>query len=118
MARSEPTFMDTWFSKPGYLYFIGAGEPLKAIKIGVTVATGFKARLRSHQSSNHEPLRVLGIIDFTSPEKGMREAEKPERSLHQKFAEHQRFQNHWVGYEWFNPHPEILEFIQKNAFPV
>ena len=113
--KSKPTYTAPWFRKPGYLYFIGAGDPLKGIKIGVTIATGFKARLRSHQSSNHEPLRVLGIIDFASPGKGMREAELLERSLHERFAQHQRFQNHWVGYEWFNAHPSILEFIKQNC---
>lgn len=107
----QPTFADPWYGKPGFVYFIGAGNPLKAIKIGVTLASGFKSRLRGHQSSNHEPLRVLGIIDFTTPGKNMRLAEELERTLHKQFAAHQRFQAFWVGSEWFNPHPDILDYI-------
>jgi len=117
MAPPKPTFTDPWYGKPGLVYFIGAGDPLKAIKIGVTLATGFKSRLRGHQSSNHEPLRVLGVIDFTKPELSMLLAEKLERSLHQQFAPHQRFQASWVGSEWFNPHTEILAYIQANCVP-
>ena len=111
----QPTFTDPWYSKPGFVYFIGAGDPLKAIKIGVTLASGFKSRLRSHQSSNHEPLRVLGIIDFTASDKNMRLAEELERTLHNQFAAHQRFQPSWVGSEWFNPHSDILEYIAANC---
>lgn len=113
----KPTFTDPWYSKPGFVYFIGAGEPLKAIKIGVTIATGFTNRLRHHQSSNHEPLKVLGIIDFTRPGSGMREAEQLEQKLHKQFSAHQRFQTSWVGSEWFNPHKDILEYIKTNCAP-
>ena len=112
---SKPTFTDPWYSKPGFVYFIGAGDPLKAIKIGVTLATGFTNRLRHHQSSNHEPLRVLGVIDFTKPGASMREADKLEQQLHKQFSAHQRFQPFWVGCEWFNPHKDILEYIRKNC---
>jgi len=114
---AKPTFTDPWYSKPGFVYFIGAGDPLKAIKIGVTLATGFANRLRHHQSSNHEPLRVLGIIDFTKPGMSMRAAEELERSLHKRFAAHQRFQASWVGSEWFNPHEEIVAYIQEHCIP-
>src|SRR5690348_3526881 len=112
---TAPTFTDPWYFKPGYVYFLGAGDPLKAIKIGVTLASGFRARLRHHQSSNHEPLRVLGIIEFTSEGKNMRLAEELERALHQRFAWHQRFQASWVGSEWFNPHKEICDYIAENC---
>jgi hypothetical protein len=99
MSTKAPTYTDPWYDKPGYVYFIGAGQPLKAIKIGVTIATGFAQRLRNHQSSNHEPLRVLGVIDFTKPDLRMRMADKMERKLHKMFSAHQRFQDSWVGYE-------------------
>ena len=114
---AKPTYTDPWYAKPGFVYFVGAGEPLKAIKIGVTLATGFTSRLRHHQSSNHEPLRVLGVIAFTGPGKSMRAAEELERSLHKQFAAHQRFQASWVGSEWFNPHPEIVAYIAKHTVP-
>jgi len=114
---AKPTYSDPWYSKPGYVYFIGAGNPLVAIKIGVTIATGFTSRLRNHQSSNHEPLRVLGVIDFTKPGLNMREADKLEQSLHKRFAVHQRFQAFWVGCEWFNPHEEILAYINEHCVP-
>ena len=113
----KPTFTDPWYSKPGFVYFIGAGSPPKAIKIGVTIATGFTNRLRHHQSSNHEPLRVLGIIAFTKEGQSMRAAEQLERQLHKQFAAHQRFQDTWVGSEWFNAHEEILSYIKAHAVP-
>jgi hypothetical protein len=56
MSTNKPTFTDPWYDKPGFVYFIGAGDPLKAIKIGVSIKTGFAQRLRHLQSSNHEPL--------------------------------------------------------------
>ena len=115
MSSRKPTFTDPWYAKPGFVYFIGAGEPLVAIKIGVTVATGFRSRLRGHQSSNHEPLRVLGIIDFSGPDKNMRAAEQLEQALHKQFSDHQRFQAFGVGCEWFNPHQIILDYIQENC---
>src|SRR5215203_1752717 len=110
---AAPTFTDPWYFKPGYVYFLGAGNPLKAIKIGVTLASGFGSRLRSHQSSSHEPLRVLGIVEFISDGKNMRLAQALERGLHLRFARHQRFQASWVGSEWFNPHQEILDDIAE-----
>lgn len=114
---AKPKFTDPWYRKPGYLYFVGAGEPLKAIKIGVTLKTGFKSRLRHLQSSNHEPLRVLGVKDFTKPGTGMRQAELLEQKLHRQFSEHQRFQSLRVGCEWFNPHQEILDYIKEHSVP-
>jgi T5orf172 domain len=115
MSRGKPTYTDPWYAKPGFVYFIGAGDPLKAIKIGVTLTTSFKSRLRGHQSSNHEPLRVLGIIEFSGPDRNMRTAEQLERSLHKQFAAHQRFQAAWVGSEWFNPHQDLLDYIHSNC---
>ena len=115
MSRGKPTFSDPWYAKSGFVYFIGAGDPLKAVKVGVTITTGFISRLRGHQSSNHEPLRVLGIIEFNGPDRSMRAAEQLEQSLHKQFAAHQRFQAFGVGSEWFNPHQDILEYIQANC---
>ncbi len=117
MSKKTPTYTDPWYSKPGFVYFIGAGDPIKAIKIGVAIATGFTQRLRSHQSSNHEPLTVLGIIDYRSPDLCMRRADKRERELHILFSAHQRFQHTWAGHEWFNPHQEILDYIKLHTVP-
>ena len=114
---AKPTYTDPWYSKPGFLYFIGAGNPLKAIKIGVAIKSGFTQRLRHPQSANHEPLQVLGVIEFSGQDIGMRQAEILERELHKKFHNHQRFLNGWVGSEWFNPAEEILIFMQENASP-
>lgn len=97
------------------LHFIGAGDPLQAIKIAVTLTAGFTRRLRQHQSSNHEALRVLGIIDFGISGRNLRQAEEHERALHTRFTSHQRFQAWQVGYEWFNPHQEILDYIKANC---
>ncbi len=108
---------DAWERSQGYVYFIGAGNPPAAIKIGVTKAGAFPGRLRSHQSSNHEPLRVLGVIRSPDGERPMAEAMRLEGELHSRFAHIQRFEKGWVGSEWFNAAPELLAFIEKHTRP-
>jgi hypothetical protein len=57
----------------------------------------------------------LGVIEFNGPEQNMRQAELLEQSLHKQFVAHQRFLASWVGSEWFNPAPEILEYIAQHC---
>jgi hypothetical protein len=80
------------------IYFIRAGEA-GAIKIGYTKSDANR-RLYELQTSHPEPLRILGIMG------GDCEAE---RSLHRRFAK-----DHLRG-EWFNPSPELLNFIESNT---
>ena len=100
-----------WYNSEGFVYFIGAGEPVTAIKIGVTVQDKIKQRLKSHQTSNHMALKILGVI----PTKSMVEAEKLENLLHIKFSQQQRFKHRTSGYEWFTASKELLNEIKNNA---
>ncbi|WP_448550518.1 GIY-YIG nuclease family protein [Thalassotalea fusca] len=111
--KPKSSQQDKWEKSPGYLYIIGAGEPVSAIKIGVTVRHGLKSRLRAHQSSNHEPLRVMKLIIFDDHERPMIAAENKEKELHLRFAHLQRFQKGWVGSEWFTVSNELLAFVDK-----
>jgi hypothetical protein len=111
--KPKSSHQDKWEKSPGYLYIIGAGEPVLAIKIGVTVQHGLKNRLRAHQSSNHEPLRIMKLISFNDHERPMIAAEKKEKELHLRFAHLQRFQKGWVGAEWFSVTNEILDFVNE-----
>ena len=111
--NNKNLYQDEWEKSPGYVYFIGAGDPVKAVKIGVTRQKGMMQRLRHHQSSNHEPLRILAVIPFESTERPMRKAEKKERELRTKFAHLQRFENGWVGSEWFTVSDVLLAEIDK-----
>jgi hypothetical protein len=84
MAKS--TDQDKWERSPGYVYFIAAGDPPLAIKIGITIQSGLKQRLRAHQSSNHEPLRILKLIPFDSQNRPMVAAQELESELHTKYS--------------------------------
>jgi Meiotically up-regulated gene 113 len=79
-------FSSPWYSKAGLLYFVAAGRPPVAIKIGVTQATSMKTRLKAIQSANHEPVELLGVIRFDSGEKALLQAERAERELHKRFG--------------------------------
>ena len=104
---------EKWERSPGYVYFIGAGDPIKAVKIGVSIQLGMVGRLRTHQGSNHEPLKILAVIPFGSVQSPMLEAERKEKELHLKFAHLQRFESGWVGSEWFTATEELLKEIEK-----
>ncbi len=113
-----------WWSCPGLVYFFGAGEPLVAIKIGVaaitrsgTVRQAILRRLRQIQSSNHELVRVLGLIYLTEGQFPTRSAEVIERDLHIRFSHLQRFKAHYCGAEWFSAGQDLLEYIRENAQP-
>lgn len=110
-------FSSPWYSKPGFLYFIAAGRPPVAIKIGVTQATTMKTRLKAIQSANHEPVELLGVIRFDSGEKPLLQAEGAERELHKRFVASQRLVDWTVGYEWFTTSQELLDYIAAHAIP-
>jgi hypothetical protein len=67
-----------WWSRPGAVYFIGAGRPLIAIKIGVTQQDKIGRRLRAIQCDNHEPVELLGALLFRNGRKPLLEAEQHE----------------------------------------
>ena len=112
MEEKNPD-QDKWERSPGYVYFIAAGDPMVAIKIGVTIQAGMKTRLRAHQTSNHEPLKILAVIPCEGMERPMLEAEKKEKELHTKFVHLQRFESGWVGSEWFTVSDELLKEISE-----
>jgi len=114
-----------WWKNPGIIYFIAAGEPPVAIKIGMAAITGnrdlkaaVERRLSQIQSSNHERLRLLGVIHFTHDTYGLYPtqcAEAKERELHNEFEHLRRFAARERGAEWFNPAPELLARIEEVA---
>jgi hypothetical protein len=113
MEREKSTIQNQWEGSPGFVYFIAAGDPPVAVKIGVTVASRLASRVREHQGSNHELLRLLGAIPFRDSERPTADANQRERELHRQFAPLQRFQAGWSGSEWFTATPELLAFIRS-----
>jgi hypothetical protein len=107
----DKRFASAWYSKPGVIYFVGAGHPPVAVKIGVTQRDKLSQRIRAIQSCNHEKISLLGSIVFADGDKPLLQAERQEQLLHRKFAEHQRMADGAAGHEWFEPAPAILEFI-------
>lgn len=77
------------------IYFIQSGDN-GHVKIGYT--TNFESRLKHLQTGCPETLKILATI------KG---GEDIERQLHNRFRQYQ-YRN-----EWFEPHPELLDFINK-----
>ncbi len=111
-----------WWKNPGVIYFIAAGEPPVAIKIGIAAITSTRdltativRRLSQIQSSNHERIRLLGVIHFTHGPHPTRDAEAKERELHTEFEHSCRFAPYTRGAEWFNPSPELLARIEQIA---
>jgi hypothetical protein len=122
----EASFPSTraWWKNPGVIYFIAAGEPPIAIKIGMAAITGndltatIVRRLKQIQSSNHERIRLLGVIHFTHDTYGLsptRDAEIKERELHCEFEHLCRFAKYTRGAEWFKAAPELLARIEEVA---
>lgn len=114
-VKQKAESQDRWERSPGFVYFIAAGAPPVAVKIGISTERDLKRRFSTIQSSNHEPLTLFGLIPFRDGERPMLAAERAERSLHQRFAHLQRFRNGWTGCEWFTATPELLEFVAKEA---
>ena len=113
-----------WWSCPGVVYFLGVGRPTSAVKIGMlavtenlSVQSAIARRVGQMQTSNHEPLEVLGIIQFSDRDFPTRDAEVKERELHIKFAHLARFKAGTKGAEWFNCSPELLDEVRAIALP-
>lgn len=111
-----------WWSHPGVVYFVAAGKPPKAVKIGMAARTGSHSlkdalvrRMAQIQSSNHELIELLGIMQFETGDFPTRDAEVLERELHHEFRHLQRFQKYLRGSEWFNSSPELLARIEAIA---
>lgn len=111
-----------WWRCPGLVYFLGAGDPPKAIKIGMLAQTGSSTlrgsmvrRLTKIQTSNHETVVILGVIPFTEGPYPTRSADARERELHIQFAHLERFKAGTCGAEWFNVAPDLLAFIEHEA---
>lgn len=117
MTEKPEKYSSPWYAKPGYLYFIAAGNPPIAIKIGVSQQTTIRSRLKNIQSANHEPVALLGVIKFEAVDKPLLQAERAERELHLKFAESQRLVDWSVGYEWFTSSKELLAYISEHTTP-
>jgi uncharacterized protein YozE (UPF0346 family) len=81
-------------SRKGVVYFVQVGTS-GSIKIGYTAGPTEK-RLAQLQTANPQPLRLLAEFD------GDRDIEA---GLHRRFSAHR------ASGEWFDPHPEIIDFI-------
>jgi hypothetical protein len=115
--KAAEKFGSAWYSGHGMLYFIGAGSPPVAIKIGVANRNGVMRRLKGIQSSNHEFVELLGVVCFEKGDKPMLQAERREQELHKQFAHLQRLKDGHVGHEWFTATPELLAFVEANSVP-
>jgi hypothetical protein len=111
-----------WWSSPGVLYFFAVGDPIIAIKIGVAACTrdcslaqAVRRRFSAIQSSNHETVELLGVVQFKDGQFPTRQAEVVERELHIRFAPLQRFKAHSRGAEWFSSSAELLDYIRANS---
>lgn len=109
-----------WWSRPGIVYFVAAGEPAVAIKIGMTtqgphqtLVEAVSKRLKAIQTGNHELIRLIGIVHITEREYPSRDAEILERELHLEFAHLARFNHGCPGAEWFTAHQSLIERIES-----
>lgn len=114
-SLAKNKYSSPWYSGAGVIYFIAAGSPPVAIKIGVAKRDGVVRRLRGIQSSNHELIELLGILPFEEGDKPLLQAERREQELHKQFAHLQRIVDGNVGHEWFTAAPELLSFIKTTA---
>lgn len=106
-----------WWRSRGIVYFVAAGTPPIAIKIGVATRDAVIKRVQTIQTHNHETIELLGVIPFDSGEFPMCEAEDRERLLHIQFAHLQRFKPHTRAAEWFTFSPELLACIVEISIP-
>lgn len=123
IEASSPSTV-AWWRNPGVIYFVAAGDPPVAVKIGMAAITGKRSlhdtvvrRLSQIQSSNHELIRLLGVIHFTQGEHPTRDADARERELHNEFKHLCRFKAYSRGAEWFSPSPDLLSRIEQIATP-
>ena len=115
-----------WWKCAGVVYFLGVGNPYIAIKIGVAAQTGtrdlkgtVKRRLDQIQSSNHEPIELIGVVHFekSAHEYPMWHADALERELHNQFQHLARFARDTRGSEWFTYSNELLSHIKEISVP-
>ena len=106
-----------WWSRRGFVYFIAAGDPAIAVKIGMLsvpkgseVRIAVARRLAQLQCSNHERLRLLGVLVFEAGEYPTRDAEARERELHLRFGSDQIGLAQRRGAAWFRPSAELMKF--------
>jgi hypothetical protein len=116
-SLSGEKFQSPWYRGRGVIYFLAAGSPPLAVKIGVTKRDGVVRRLRSTQTYNHEIIELLGIIEFSEGERPLLSAERSEQALHRRFAALQRIEHGWVGHEWFTASDELLQYISTHSRP-
>lgn len=71
-----------WWGCPGIVYFVAAGNPISAIKIGMAAQTGSNnlqsavhRRLSQIQTSNHERIELIGLCYFTEGDYPTKDAE-------------------------------------------
>lgn len=106
-----------WWRAPGVVYFLAAGSPPTAIKIGVTTRATVRTRMEKTQTHNHEPIELLGVIPFDKGEFPLRDAEDQERLLLIRFAPLHRFKPHSRGAEWLTTSPELLRLVAETSIP-
>jgi hypothetical protein len=104
-----------WWQAPGVIYFLAAGNPAAAIKIGVTTRAALLDRMKKTQARNHESIELLGVIRFSDGEFPTCDAEDPTRLLHGQFAHLCRFKPHTRVSDWFTASPELLEIIAESS---
>lgn len=90
-----------WWRSPGVIYFLAAGTPATAIKIGVTTRATMLDRMKKTQAHNHEHVELLGVIRFSDGEYPTRDAEEHASRLHGEYAHLCRFKPHTRGSDWF-----------------
>ncbi|HKR27686.1 MAG TPA: GIY-YIG nuclease family protein [Terriglobales bacterium] len=116
--ESPGKFSDPFFRKAGVLYFIGAGSPPEAIKIGVATGERLFEQLREIHNTNHRDPYLLGIIPFITGEVPMRDAGKYEQQLHKQFAAIQLRRAGAMPAEWFMPTDDLLKLIAERSAPL
>ena len=104
-----------WWRAPGVIYFLAAGHPASAIRIGVTTRSTLLERMKKAQVHNHESIELLGVIRFDDGEFPTRDAEDQQRLLLARFADLGRFKPLTRGAEWFTAAPELLKWISDTS---
>lgn len=108
-----------FFCRPGVIYFIAAGLPPRAIKIGMSQKESLLERLRSIQSSNHEKIRLMGIIEYGPPlEASLKDAEIREQEICRQFHSLAFRKEDQAGHEWFRPESELISFVMDHGAPL
>lgn len=94
-----------------YVYFVaeppasGALAPCGPVKIGIS--SDINGRMPGIQNGNPRPLSLLGVLPFID----RLAARDGERDLHERFADHR------LSGEWFDPDPTLLSYIGTYARP-